>query len=382
MTLKEGLEILRGCPIKVFEGNPLDIPCIETSDAERLCKTPVVSVAMLAYKHEPFIRRAIEGVMMQQTDFEFELVVGEDGSPDKTREICFELQKRHPDKIRVLWWHENISKFGGNGRRVRSHCRGEFIALCEGDDYWTDPLKLQKQVDAMRKNPNVGLCFTDARVLQEETGQFSDWPGAEFYEEGVIKGDDFFRRYCYGVHPEKGVGPEGFVMTASVLYRQSVMEEARAKFDILSWRLLLGDKTRILALASLSDVCFIREKTAVYRMNAGGAMSRHGTKIFRDSAIVKMYFAETTGLGRDLPRPISWLMVHVRRRMDDRKTDMGDEKTFRRMVVHWLEKVPFNVSALSVPDRIRLRLYLAFGWKWPYELRPKKLLKRFAKKSG
>ena len=74
MTLKEELEILRGEPIKVYEGDPMDIPCIETSDAEKLCKHPVVSVHMLAYNHEPFIRQAIEGVMMQKTDFEFELV--------------------------------------------------------------------------------------------------------------------------------------------------------------------------------------------------------------------------------------------------------------------------------------------------------------------
>ena len=153
MTLKEELEILRGEPIKVFDGDPMDIPCIETSDPEKLCKHPVVSVHMITYNHEPYIRQAIEGVMMQKTNFEFELVIGEDCSQDKTREICFEYQKKYPDKIRVLWWHENLQKVshpaGGNGRRTTAHCRGEFIAFCEGDDYWIDPLKLQKQVDVM-----------------------------------------------------------------------------------------------------------------------------------------------------------------------------------------------------------------------------------------
>ena len=88
MTLKEELEILRGEPIGVFTGDPMDIPCIETSDAEKLCKRPVVSVHMITYNHEPYIRQAIEGVMMQKTDFEFELIIGEDCSQDKTREIC------------------------------------------------------------------------------------------------------------------------------------------------------------------------------------------------------------------------------------------------------------------------------------------------------
>ena len=155
VTIKEELEILRGEPIEVFDGDPMDIPCIETSDAEKLCKHPVVSVHMITYNHEPYIRQAIEGVMMQKTDFEFELVIGEDASQDKTREICFEYQKKYPDKIRVLWWHENVTKYGGNGRRVTARCRGEFIALCEGDDYWIDPLKLQKQVEVMRKHNSL-----------------------------------------------------------------------------------------------------------------------------------------------------------------------------------------------------------------------------------
>ena len=108
MTLKEELEILRGEPIEVFTGDPMDIPCIETSDPEKLCKHPVVTVSMITYNHEPYIRQAIEGVMMQETDFEFELLIGEDCSTDKTREICFEYQKRYSDKIRVLWCSHNL----------------------------------------------------------------------------------------------------------------------------------------------------------------------------------------------------------------------------------------------------------------------------------
>ena len=169
MTLKEELEILRGEPIGVREGNLMDIPCIETSDAEKLCKHPIVSVNMITYNHEPYIRQAIEGVMMQKTDFEFELVIGEDASTDKTREICFEYQKKYPDKIRILWWHENLEKVkhpaGGNPKRTMAHCRGEFIAFCEGDDYWIDPFKLQKQVDVMRKYPNVGLCHCKCNMI-------------------------------------------------------------------------------------------------------------------------------------------------------------------------------------------------------------------------
>lgn len=165
MTLKEELEILRGEPIQVFTGDPKDIPCIETSDSEKLCKKPVVSVHMITYNHEPYIRQAIEGIMMQKADFEFELVIGEDASTDKTREICLEYQKKHPDKIRVLWWHENVSRLGGNSRRNFAHCRGEFVAFCEGDDYWTDANKLQRQINLLYAHPEYSGVADGGEIL-------------------------------------------------------------------------------------------------------------------------------------------------------------------------------------------------------------------------
>ncbi len=202
MTLKEELEILRGEPIEVRTGDPLDIPCIETSDPERLCKNPVVSVHMITYNHEPYIRQAIEGVMMQKTDFEFELVIGEDCSTDKTREICFDYQKKHPDKIRVLWWHENVSKLGGNARRVTARCRGEFIAYCEGDDYWIDPLKLQKQVDVMRTNLSVGFCFCGAKRYYMDENRYDDWNECNVtYMPGTQNKRWFFVTFLLGMGP-------------------------------------------------------------------------------------------------------------------------------------------------------------------------------------
>ena len=192
MTLKEELETLRGEPIEAFNGDPMDIPCIETSDVEKLCKHPVVSVHMITYNHEPYIRQAIEGVMMQKADFEFELVIGEDCSQDKTREICFEYQKKYPDKIRVLWWHENVSKLGGNGRRVTARCRGEFIAFCEGDDYWTDPLKLKKQKELLEASKAIG-CVAFNTIL-EKNGRFME----NIYERVKFVGvKDFEKHYFH-----------------------------------------------------------------------------------------------------------------------------------------------------------------------------------------
>ena len=303
MTLKEELEILRGEPINVFTGNPMDIPCIETSDAESLCKHPVVSVHMITYNHEPYIRQAIESVMMQKTDFEFELVIGEDCSQDKTREICFEYQKKYPDKIRILWWHENVSKFGGNGRRVTAHCRGEFIAFCEGDDYWTDPMKLQKQVDQFRIHKSVGLCFAQAQIFNEGTGTNLLWSG-EAFPEGFMRGQKFILWLGFGrSRVAQRLGSESFIMTASVMIKRSVMLMVLDRYDIFKWKLLLGDSTLWLGIASVADVVFLKTPVSVYRRNSMGATQRNGSRTSRDGLIVRMYYA-VTALGIPLQKAI------------------------------------------------------------------------------
>lgn len=287
MTFKEELEILRGEPIQVFDGDPMDIPCIETSDAEKLCKHPVVSVHMITYNHEPYIRQAIEGVIMQKTDFAFELVIGEDCSTDKTREICFEYQKRYPDKIRVLWWHENLRKMkhpaGGNGRRNRAHCRGEFIAYCEGDDYWIDSLKLQKQIDIFRKHKSVGMCFCGAQRYKQSSRQFETWPVD--FPSGIVPNMQFFLMMV-----DCDWWPRRTIATASVMFRHKHLNRIRELYDIFRWRLCLGDLTLWTALGMVSDVYFLPDVVSVYRIQSNGICGRGVNLVNRDAHIVKEYF--------------------------------------------------------------------------------------------
>ena len=306
MTLKEELEILRGEPIELKAGNPMDIPCIETSDSEKLCKHPVVSVHMTTYNHEPYIRQAIEGVMMQKTDFEFELIIGEDCSQDKTREICFEYQKKYPDKVRVLWSNENLYHIKGNSARCACRYRGEFVAFCEGDDYWIDPLKLQKQVDIMRKYPNVGFCFCNADILWERSGEMEHWRGSDAYVPGVIRGRLFHLYYLLGKDPCVGCRSEGFINTATVMFRRSVATELRKRFSIFSWQLMLGDKQLWLGLSALADVYYLKDIVSVYRKTGTGAMATRGSLVFRDSALIKIYFGKVfLGLrNRDVPAAV------------------------------------------------------------------------------
>ena len=299
MTLKEELEILRGEPIEVLDGNPMDIPCIETSDSEQLCENPVVSVHMITYNHEPYIRQAIEGVMMQKTDFEFELVIGEDASQDKTREICFEYQKKYPDKIRILWWHENLRKVkhpaGGNARRVTTNCRGDFIAFCEGDDCWIDDSKLQRQVDAMRKYPQVGLCFTDGyskSVSSDWQQKWHDYGFASWFipEEPIASGT-IAKVFCLGKEELGWKNEFPFVLTATALIRKSYLEEAMSAYEIFNWKLTLGDLVVWLGVVSRSAVYYVPLFAVERHLLPTGAQSLNGGKIFRDGFIVRYYFS-------------------------------------------------------------------------------------------
>ncbi|MBD3634351.1 MAG: glycosyltransferase [Methylophaga sp.] len=134
--------------------------------------TPLISVLVITYQHANFIHQCLEGIFSQQTDFNVEVVIGDDGSCDGTTEICSEYQQRYPDMVR-LFVHERDEPEradypGGPGRynfmQTFEQLRGEFIALCEGDDYWTDPHKLQTQVQFLLDNPAYSACFHAVQV--------------------------------------------------------------------------------------------------------------------------------------------------------------------------------------------------------------------------
>lgn len=261
-TLGMELAELRREKMPALVEDPMSIPCIETSDAARLCAKPLVSVLMITYNHEAFIRQAIEGVLMQKTDFDFELIIGEDCSTDRTREICFEYQRRHPDRIRVLWWHENVSRLGGNASRVRVRCRGEFVATCEGDDYWTDPHKLQKQVDILRKYPQVTLCSHHFAALTEK--------GLEDCTAGRI--EELVR---------SGKDPSGFLFNrAEFLFPSLLSQMATVVYrrEACDWEMIrkIGvsyDWILYYVILSKGPGYFINETMSVYRFMGGGSWS-------------------------------------------------------------------------------------------------------------
>lgn len=131
---------------------------------------PLVSVCLITYNHEAFISQAIEGILIQKTNFPIELIIGEDCSIDETRKICIAYQQKYPKIIRVLPREKNLGVMF-NFINTLSNCRGKYIAMCEGDDYWTDPLKLQKQINFLEANPECSCHFHNVNKLETISGK-------------------------------------------------------------------------------------------------------------------------------------------------------------------------------------------------------------------
>lgn len=129
----------------------------------------MVTIRCLAYNHEPYIRQCLEGFVMQKTNFRFEAIVHDDASTDGTAAIIREYAKKYPDIIKPIFETENqYSKKDGSLRRIMdAHTHGKYVAICEGDDYWIDPLKLQKQVDFLERNPKISYVFTGRQIHDE-----------------------------------------------------------------------------------------------------------------------------------------------------------------------------------------------------------------------
>lgn len=138
--------------------------------------TPLVSICCVTYNHAPFIRKCLDGFLMQTTNFPIEILIHDDCSTDGTTEIIREYEAKYPDLIFPLYEEENQYSRGGAGKMDLynyNRARGKYVAYCEGDDYWTDPQKLQKQVDFMEANLEYSVCFHAFQEYDVRSGKIN-----------------------------------------------------------------------------------------------------------------------------------------------------------------------------------------------------------------
>ena len=214
---------------------------------------PLVSVLMISYNHEKYIAQAIESIIRQQTGFRFELVIGEDCSKDGTRRICEQYAAAHPGLINLLPTPHNFGMMP-NFCRTMHACRGKYIAVCEGDDYWTDPGKLQQQFDLLENNPDANLCFHICREWSEADQAFRETPAFPREQYGFR---DFASRGC-------------FIHTCSILFRN--LPEITGRFTDWTYPLSGGDYLLYLLCTQNNHRALVINKVmSVYRLHAGGS---------------------------------------------------------------------------------------------------------------
>lgn len=145
----------------------------EVSSKSSLATNPVISVIIITYNHENYLPESIESITSQQTDFHFEIIITDDCSSDRTRQIAIDYQKKYPQLIRVLYGEKNIGP-GSNFQRALKRSRGQYIATCEGDDQWDDATKLQKQVTYLLNHNDIVVTYHDALSINDRGEKIAD----------------------------------------------------------------------------------------------------------------------------------------------------------------------------------------------------------------
>lgn len=212
---------------------------------------PLVIIRCIAFNHEPYIRQCLDGFVMQKTTFPFYAVVHDDASTDGTANIVREYAENYPDIIHPIFETENqYSKHDGSLRRIMDDASKEakYIAICEGDDYWMDPLKLQKQVDFLETHEDFSICFHEAKVFCQAE--------ARFIEDDIrsVPSETDIMELARG----------NYIHTMTVVYRNNplVLEEKRKV-----GRVAAGDYVLHMLNAKYGKIKKLPDCMAVYRLN-------------------------------------------------------------------------------------------------------------------
>ncbi|MFL0352400.1 glycosyltransferase [Xanthomarina sp. GH4-25] len=212
-----------------------------------------VSIIMMTYNHEKYIEKSINSVLMQETNFDFELIVSNDCSLDSTDKIIKKILKEHPFSKRVIY-NCNSKNIGMQPNFVKAFGfnKGEYISLCEGDDYWTDPLKLQKQVDFLDANLDYNICFHSIKVFNEDTQHLES---------------DFITRNVNETTTVVDLAQGNYIHTPSVMLRNN--------FTLPKWfsKVPIGDWVLYMIAIKDKKIKKLNDVMAVYRSHQEGVWS-------------------------------------------------------------------------------------------------------------
>lgn len=228
---------------------------MDQSTAQDADGQPFVSICCITYNHEAYIRSALDGFLSQKTDFLFEILIHDDASQDGTADIIREYERRYPGQIRPILREENQYSKGISNISIFNfpRARGKYIAMCEGDDYWTDPYKLQKQIDYLEAHPDCALCFHSA-VIQSVDGSKA---------EGMMRPYKGNRR----IEPGRIVDKTSGYPTASLTFPAYIVKELPDYYVNCP----VGDIPMQLMMAAEGYGWYMDEPMCVYRVGVASS---------------------------------------------------------------------------------------------------------------
>jgi glycosyltransferase involved in cell wall biosynthesis len=291
-----------------------------------------VSVTIITYNQEGYIGQALDSALGQDTDFEYEVVVGEDCSSDRTRHVLLEYQHKHPDRLRLILNDWNMGA-AANYDRILKTCRGEYIALLDGDDFWTSPRKLRRQVEFMDAHPGCPMCFHPARMIFEDGNR-----------ESCIWGPKVDKKFFSLADILRTV----FIPVSSTFVRGELFRRLpEACFASQG-----GDWGQYVTLAKSGDIGFVNEVMSAYRVHPGGVWSAMSIEE-RFDTIIKSNQATRKILDEEHRRIIDHNVAYAHHKLFEHHRDSGNA---RKALYHLALAFQAEPSGLTLTD-----LWRSFG---------------------
>jgi glycosyltransferase involved in cell wall biosynthesis len=222
---------------------------------------PLLSICLITYNHQKYIRDAIEGVLAQKANFSWKLIIADDCSTDGTRGILVEYKKQYPELIDLILQEKNVGP-AKNWMGLISYPKSKYIAYFEGDDYWTDPLKIQKQVDLLESNQDVSMCFHNALI------KYDDDPTRD-----RLFCQNFKNLQLFTI--KDVIATNWFCPSASILFRNDKFPE----FPEWTPSIYNGDLLMHLLLSSNGNIVYLDETMCVYRQDVAGSLTARKRKL-------------------------------------------------------------------------------------------------------
>jgi len=251
----------------------------------------LVSVVLMCYNQKQYIPQALECILQQQCSYPFEIVVGDDGSKDGSRQLFLEYQQQYPGLIRIVDEAPNKGVLG-NWRDSVNLCRGKYVAVCHCDDYWHDPLKLEKQISFLEANPEYGLVHTDSHFLLTSNGAIIEDYNKK-HQPDIPEGNVF----------EAIITGKFFIGTLTVCFKKSLFDEFVDINEFIKAGFIYEDLPSWLELSRRTKFKYLPDSTATYRiMEESVSRSKDLTKLFRflkNHYTIKKYFIKKYSVSKE-----------------------------------------------------------------------------------